>query len=58
MRSWRAAAQGDLVLLLLSVTLMGIGLVAIASASVEYGDFHWQSLASHATSCVLSDHSG
>ena len=41
MRSWRAAAQGDLVLLLLSVTLMGIGLVAIASASVEYGDFHF-----------------
>ena len=41
MRSWRAeAAQGDLVLLLLSVMLMGIGLVAIASASIEYGDFH------------------
>ena len=42
MRSWRAeAAQGDLVLLLLSVMLMGIGLVAIASASIEYGDFHF-----------------
>ncbi len=42
MRSWRAeAAQGDLVLLLLSVMLMGIGLIAIASASIEYGDFHF-----------------
>ena len=42
MRSWRAeAAQGDLVLLLLSVTLMVIGLIAIASASIEYGDFHF-----------------
>ena len=42
MRSLRTqAAQGDLALVLLSAALMGIGLVAIASASVEYGDFHF-----------------
>lgn len=35
------AAQGDLVMLLLGATLVGIGLIAIASASVEYGDFHF-----------------
>ena len=42
MRSLRTqATQGDLALVLLSAALMGIGLVAIASASVEYGDFHF-----------------
>ena len=42
MRSLRTqATQGDLALVLLSAALMGVGLVAIASASVEYGDFHF-----------------
>ena len=38
---WTEAAQGDLVLLLLGAGLVSVGLIAIASASVEYGDFYF-----------------
>ena len=58
MRWLRAEAlQSDLVLLLLSVMLMGVGLIAIASASVEYGDFHfgnpWHHTQRHALYLII-----
>ena len=33
--------HGDTVLLTLGATLISIGIIAIASASIEYGDFHF-----------------
>jgi cell division protein FtsW len=49
--------RGDLVLLSIGVSLLCIGLVAIASASIEYGDFHfgdpWHHTSRHALYLVL-----
>ena len=33
--------RGDPILLMLGVALISIGLIAIASASIEYSDFHF-----------------
>ena len=43
--------HGDTVLLTLGATLISIGVIAIASASIEYGDFHgnpWHHTQRHA----------
>ena len=49
--------RGDPVLLSIGVSLLCIGLVAIASASIEYGDFHfgdpWHHTSRHALYLVL-----
>ena len=39
-----AVYRGDPVLLIAGVALISIGLIAIASASIEYSDFHFGNL--------------
>ena len=50
--------HGDTVLLTLSATLISIGVIAIASASIEYGDFHfgnpWHHTQRHAAYLMLA----
>ncbi|MFL2502901.1 MAG: putative lipid II flippase FtsW [Luminiphilus sp.] len=50
--------HGDTVLLTLGVTLISIGVIAIASASIEYGDFHfgnpWHHTQRHAAYLMLA----
>ena len=50
--------QGDTVLLTLGATLISIGVIAIASASIEYGDFHfgnpWHHTQRHAAYLMLA----
>ena len=55
----RAGSQhGDTVLLTLGTTLISIGVIAIASASIEYGDFHfgnpWHHTQRHAAYLMLA----
>jgi len=50
--------HGDTVLLTLGATLISIGVIAIASASIEYGDFHfgnpWHHTQRHAAYLMLA----
>ena len=50
--------HGDTVLLTLGTTLISIGVIAIASASIEYGDFHfgnpWHHTQRHAAYLMLA----
>jgi cell division protein FtsW (lipid II flippase) len=50
--------HGDTVLLTLGATLISIGVIAIASASIEYGDFHfgnpWHHTQRHAAYLILA----
>ena len=50
--------HGDTVLLTLGATLISIGIIAIASASIEYGDFHfgnpWHHTQRHAAYLMLA----
>ena len=50
--------QGDTVLLTLGASLISIGVIAIASASIEYGDFHfgnpWHHTQRHAAYLMLA----
>ena len=50
--------HGDTVLLTLGTTLISIGVIAIASASIEYGDFHfgnpWHHTQRHAAYLILA----
>ena len=50
--------QGDTVLLTLGATLISVGLIAIASASIEYSDFHfgnpWHHTQRHAAYLTLA----
>ena len=50
--------HGDTVLLALGATLISIGVIAIASASIEYGDFHfgnpWHHTQRHAAYLMLA----
>ena len=50
--------HGDTVLLTLGATLISVGVIAIASASIEYGDFHfgnpWHHTQRHAAYLMLA----
>ena len=51
-----AVYRGDPLLLMLGAVLVSIGLIAIASASIEYSDFHFNNpgITLSGTRCIYS----